>query len=160
MLTHRQARVYELVKSWQTPLGCNHEVSDLVQSVIDTPDLNQDHWRSSVTSFLQWLQSRQDLAKLYSFSGLLSAQEFLDERISNALVDSGFPAWRNSAGALSSVLASHSHDLPHSNPDLGRSTTLEWYENFLSPLGRKYTSKELSLLGIVFQLARRERLEF
>jgi hypothetical protein len=160
MLTHRQARVYELVKSWQTPLGCNHDVTDLVQSVIDTPDINQDHWRSSVTSFLQWLQSRQDLAKLYSFSGLLSAQEFLDERISNALIDSGFPAWRNSAGALSTVLASHSRDLPHSNPDLGRSTTLEWYENFLSPLGKKYTSKELSLLGIVFQLARRERLEF
>jgi hypothetical protein len=156
-LSYRQRRVYSLVKSWQPPLGCNHEVSDLVRSVIETPDPNPEHWRHSVTSFLQWMQSRSDLAELYSLSALRAAQDVFDEKMSCALNKIGFPAWTKYPGGLSSVLACQKTDLPHIILRGNRQSTLEWYEDFLSPLGKKYTPSELQLLGCLHIVAKQER---
>lgn len=85
-LTWRQRRVYNLVASLQPPVGCNHGVTDVVQSVAATSEWSKDKLERGSRSlgFFTWCKHHVKLARSVLWRQT-DIQQTFDEKVMRSI---------------------------------------------------------------------------
>lgn len=144
MLRPRERRVYDAVKGYLYPYGCNHSdgpAKPLEKVVFETEvfesNLPEARVGSVHTSFFHRCASILKPRRSGSLFHLICPDWFrgkaraLDERVSTAFATTAFPNLPGDRGVLADILdVSARADLPAVGPSekVGHLTTLDWYE--------------------------------
>jgi hypothetical protein len=123
-LTSRQRRVYHAVKSLQPPLGLNHEVSDLAESIAVTEQLVgvKIPRKQRYLRFFQWLKNHIPFGSKLSTSYLLKTQRTFDEKVSQAMKKIGLQNFQGDPTIFTQFLSERGV-LPHA-PGLASNKTV------------------------------------
>lgn len=151
-LTWRQKRVYDAVCSLQPPVGCNHGVTDLVQSVAETDSWAQDREDrgSRVLGFFKWCYKHPVLSRLLNWRRS-QVQKTFDEKVVRSIDKTPFKGFRGNFEPFSDVLRAYRCE--PDTPNLfvwgtNRPSLLQIYEKALGyPIGRTSFKKKMTPKG-------------